>query len=276
MIEVTPGKFGPVILVGLCVTLNSMSSENRTFQDHFSALAAGYSKFRPGYSSELFKYLSSLTPGNALAWDCATGNGQAAVALADIFDAVIATDASSKQIEQAQMHPAVEYRVAVAEDSGLKAASIDLVTVAQALHWFDIPRFMQEAKRVLKPDGILAVWTYNLFRINHEIDAIVDDLYWNTLNGYWAEERKMVDAGYAGLIMPFEQLSPPQFAMTARWSLEQVLGYLGTWSAVRKYRESNEHDLIEDVAARLQPAWGEAALEKAISWPLSLRIGINR
>ncbi len=253
-----------------------MSSQDRTFKDHFSALAAGYSKYRPCYSSDLFKYLSSITPGNALAWDCATGSGQAAVALADLFAAVIATDASSKQIEQAQPHSSIEYRVAVAEDSGLESASIDLITVAQALHWFDIPGFMQEAKRVLKPDGIIAVWTYNLFRINPEIDAIVDDLYWNILNGYWAEERKMVDNGYADLTMPFEQLSPPPFSLNACWSLERVIGYLGTWSALRKYREANADDRIADVAVRLKSAWGEAALEKEISWPMSLRVGINR
>lgn len=253
-----------------------MSLEDKTFKDHFSALADGYRKYRPNYPSELFKYLSSLTPDNELAWDCATGNGQAAVALADLFSTVIATDASSKQIEQAQVHPTVEYRVTVAEDSGLEPASVDLITVAQALHWFDIPRFMQEVKRVLKPDGIIAVWTYNLFRVNSEIDAIVDDLYWNLLDGYWAEERKMVDNGYADLTMPFEQLIPPQFTMSACWSLERVIGYLGSWSAIRKYQEANDNDLIAEMAARLKPAWGEAVLEKEISWPLSLRVGVNK
>ncbi len=252
-----------------------MSSEDATFTDHFSTLATGYSKYRPTYSGDLFAYLSSISPAHDLAWDCATGTGQAAVALADLFDNVIATDASSRQIQQANKHPSVEYRVAVAEDSGLEAASIDLVTVAQALHWFDIPRFMREAKRVLRPKGIIAVWTYNLFRVEPGIDAIVDDLYWNILKGCWAPERKMVDDGYAGLEMPFREMDPPRFSMSASWTLQRLIGYLGTWSALSTYRERQGTDPLVDISARLRQIWGEAAAEKEISWPLSLRVGKN-
>jgi ubiquinone/menaquinone biosynthesis C-methylase UbiE len=169
----------------------------------------------------------------------------------------------------------VEYRVAVAEASGLEAGSVDLITVAQALHWFDIPRFMQEAKRVLKPNGIIAVWTYNLFRVVPEIDAIVDDLYWNMLNGYWAPERKMVENGYADLDLPFHEYDPPQFEMKAIWSLNQLMGYLGTWSAIGKYREIEKEDPLLKIPSRIESVWGEVSVRKEISWPLSVRVGAN-
>ena len=158
-----------------------MQTDETQFKDHFSDLSEGYSRFRPGYSGEIFEYLAALTPKHELAWDCATGTGQSALSLANHFDRVVATDASPQQIEQATRHSSVEYRVAAAEESGLETASIDLITVAQALHWFDIPMFMAEANRVLKPKGVIAVWTYNLFRVTPEIDEIVDNLYWNLL-----------------------------------------------------------------------------------------------
>ncbi len=252
-----------------------MSPPETQFKDHFSNLSAGYSRFRPGYSSDLFKYLSSLTPAHELAWDCATGTGQAALALSDLFAAVIATDASAKQIEQAQVHPSVEYRVAAAEDSGLEAETVDLITVAQALHWFDIPKFMQEAKRVLKPKGIIGIWTYNLFRITPEIDAVVDDLYWNILDGYWAPERKMVENGYSELEMPFQELEPPRFVMGASWPIERLIGYLSTWSAIGKYRERHGDDPMVEIGTRLEQIWGDSSGEKDILWPLSLRLGVN-
>jgi SAM-dependent methyltransferase len=253
----------------------SMPLDEIQFKDHFSALAAGYGRFRPDYSSDLFDYLSSLTPEHKLAWDCATGTGQAALCLADRFDMVIATDASPQQIGQASKHPGVEYRVAAAESSGLEDGSVDLITVAQALHWFDIQQFMQEAKRVLNSRGVIAVWTYNLFRVTPEIDTVIDNLYWNILDGYWAPERKMVESGYADLDMPFQEVALPRFDMSANWSLPQLLGYLETWSAIGKYREIEELDPLVETAANLQQVWGDVAAEKEISWPLSVRVGVN-
>ncbi len=258
------------------IEIDRMPSKDPPFKDHFSILAAGYSRYRPDYPVSLFRYLASLTPGKELAWDCATGSGQAAVTLADFFSTVIATNASSKQIEQACTHPSVEYRIATAEESGLESASVDLITVAQALHWFDIPRFMQEAERVLKPKGIIAVWTYNLFRITPEIDAVVDDLYWNVLDGYWAKEQKLVESGYADLELPFMEQSSPAFEMNTRWRLDRVIGYLGTWSAIGNYRKTHGGDLIADISARLNRAWGDAAQEREICWPLNLRVGVNK
>lgn len=246
------------------------------FKDHFSSLAGGYSRFRPGYPPELFAYLGSIAPATDLAWDCATGSGQAALALAPYFTSVIATDASQQQIAQARQHPALEYRVATAESSGLESGSVDLISVAQALHWFDLPGFMAEAQRVLKVRGVLAVWTYNLFRVTPMVDAVVDDLYWHTLKGYWPRERSMVEDGYAGIVMPLAKLEPPQFHMSAHWDLEHLLGYLRTWSAVRRYREEKGVDPIAAFAARLKQAWGEEELKREVSWPLTLRVGVNQ
>jgi ubiquinone/menaquinone biosynthesis C-methylase UbiE len=147
------------------------------FKDHFSKQAADYAKFRPRYPKELFRRLASIAPDTQLAWDCATGTGQAAIELAEFFDRVIATDASEKQIANAERHPRVEYRAATAEESGLDAASVDLVTVAQALHWFDLDRFYAEVRRVLKPQGLLAATAYKLAKISPEIDLIVNHYY---------------------------------------------------------------------------------------------------
>ncbi len=246
------------------------------FKDHFSGLAVGYSQFRPGYPDELFEYLCTVVPSHQLAWDCATGSGQAALALANGFDSVIATDASQQQVDKAEPHAIVEYRVAAAEQSGLPQVSVDLITVAQALHWFDLPGFMQETQRVLKPGGILAVWSYNLFRVTPMIDAIVDDLYWDTLHGYWDDARRMVEQGYSDLVLPFPELHPPHFYMTAHWTLEHLLGYLRTWSAVSSYREVTGKDPMAAISPRLAQEWGEDGMKRKISWPLSVRVGVNR
>ncbi|HTQ81570.1 MAG TPA: class I SAM-dependent methyltransferase, partial [Thermoanaerobaculia bacterium] len=181
-----------------------------TFKDHFSGHAASYAAHRPGYPPELFAYVTSLTAGKDLAWDCATGNGQAAVALAETFDQVIATDASPQQLAHAPAHPRIEYRVATAEDSGLAPASIDLLTVAQAVHWFDFDRFYAEARRVLRPGGAIALWTYNLLR-HPALNELIDHLSQKIVGAYWPPERRWVDEDYRNLPFPFPELPSPAF-----------------------------------------------------------------
>ncbi len=242
-----------------------------SFKDHFSALAAGYAAYRPDYPQALFDYLASISPRRECAWDCATGSGQAALALAGDFQRVIATDASAEQIAKAQQHPRVHYVVATAENSALPDRSVDLVSVAQALHWFDLPRFFTEVERVLRPDGVLAVWTYNLFRTDiPELDTAIQRLYGDVLDGFWPPERRLVERGYQDLPIPFTALAVPRFEMRSRWDATHLLGYLRTWSAVRHYRETCGTDPVAGLEAEIRTTAGARPLE--IRWPLAVRV----
>jgi SAM-dependent methyltransferase len=242
------------------------------FKDHFSGHAAEYAQFRPRYPAEMFAYLGSIAPARELAWDCATGNGQAAVELAVHFTCVIATDASAQQIDNAEPNERVEYRVAPAEASGLAAESVDLINVAQALHWFDIPRFFVEVKRVLKPQGLLAVSAYNLLTIDAQIDALVNHLYHVTTAPFWPPERDIVEANYRTIEFPFPELEMPKFEMRAQWNLQQLLGYLQTWSATKKFMAENGYDPVEALAAELQRLWPDENQRREVRWPLLLRL----
>ena len=186
------------------------------FKDHFSSQSSQYQRYRPRYPQALFEWLAMQTPQHALAWDCATGNGQAALALANYFEKVIATDASDNQIAQCSPHPRVAYRVARAEQAPFADTSIDLITVAQALHWFDQSVFFQEAWRVLKPNAVVAVWSYKMLSIAPEINAIVDHYYHDIVGPYWPAERQLVEQGYAPLPAPFREIRAPDFAMTSQ------------------------------------------------------------
>ena len=241
------------------------------WKDHFSHASDDYRRWRPGYPPELFEWLASQSPSTALAWDCATGNGQAAVALAAVFARVIATDASAAQIREAEPCEGIEYRVAPAEDSALGDASVDLVTVAQALHWFDVERFHAEAQRVLKPGGVIAEWGYGLALISPEIDIPVLEFSAITVGPYWPPERALVEAAYVDLPFPFERLDAPAFAMQARWDLDRFIAYLGTWSSVTGYRRALGRDPLPALHDDLAPLWGN--VEREIRWPLVLRVG---
>ena len=245
-----------------------------TFADHFSAVAADYANFRPAYPDVLFTHLASITPGHGLAWDCATGSGQAAVGLAAHFKRVHATDASAAQIASAPPHANIDYATSPAEASGLAAASCDLVTVAQALHWFDLPRFLDEALRVLLPGGILAVWCYGPHRLDTpELDAINRHFYEHIIGSYWPPERALVASAYRTLDFPdFEELPAPTFELSHDWPLDALLGYMGTWSATQGYRRATGDDPMPAMRARLLPEWGDPAHPRPIRWPLALRI----
>lgn len=244
-----------------------------SFKDHFSAQAGDYARYRPRYPEALFEFLATLAPARDMAWDCGTGSGQAALGLAAHFRRVIATDPSASQIAQAPRHPKVEYRVATAEASGIEAGTIDLITVAQAIHWFDLERFYGEARRVLRPSGIVAVWTYTLLDIAPQIDAVVRDFHHHVVGPYWPPERRMVDDGYRSLPFPFAAVEAPSFAMRTDWSLAELLGYLGTWSATRQYMKATGRDPCVALAAQLAPFWLDARERKPVRWPLHLRVG---
>jgi SAM-dependent methyltransferase len=242
------------------------------FKDHFSKQAAGYAKFRPRYPRKLFDYLESIAPSRQLVWDCGTGNGQAAVGLASVFDHVIATDASEKQIANAQTHERVEYRVAPAENSGIGSETIDLIMVAQALHWFDMDLFYAEARRVLKPDGILAASAYNLFHIEKAIDEVVNRYYHKVVGPFWPPERRLVEQ-FADFPFPFREIDAPKFEMTAHWNLDHLLGYLRTWSSTQRFIAARQIDPLEQITDGLYSAWGKAGQKRIITWSLIIRIG---
>ena len=243
-----------------------------SFKDHFSVQAADYAKFRPRYPQKLFDYLGSIAPSRQLAWDCGTGNGQAAVGLASGFDRVIATDASEKQIANAQSHEKVEYRVAPAENSGIGSETLDLIMVAQALHWFDLDHFYAEARRVLKPDGILAASAYNLLHIEPAIDEVVNQYYYEVVGTFWPPERKFVEQ-FADLPFPFHNVNAPKFEMTAQWNLHHLLGYLQTWSSTQRFITAKNSDPLEQIMDELRSAWGDPDRTRRVSWPLTLRVG---
>ncbi len=245
-----------------------------TFKDHFSKQAADYAKFRPRYPRKIFEYLGTVAPSRKLAWDCATGNGQAAVELAEVFGRVIATDASEKQIANAEPHERVEYRVAPAENSGIESETLDLIMVAQALHWFDLDRFYAEAQRVLKLDGVLAASAYNLLQIEPAIDEIVNRYYYEVVGPFWPPERKLVEQ-FSDLPFPFQEIDPPKFEMTAQWNLDHLLGYLQTWSSTQRFIAANKRDPLEAIADDLRAAWGDPGQMRKVVWPLILRVGIN-
>lgn len=243
-----------------------------SFADHFSTQAAGYTIFRPRYPKTLFEFLAQVSPARQKAWDCGTGNGQAAIELARHFHQVVATDASSAQITQAEPHSHIEYRVATAEQSGLPDDSVDLVTIAQALHWFDFERFYAEVRRVVVSDGIIAAWSYGLMQVSPAIDAVVQRFYAD-LAADWPAERRFVDEQYQTLPFPFEPVSVPQFSMQQRWTLPHLLGYLRTWSAVQNFQRREGNDPVTAVAEELASVWGAEAGPREVQWPLAVRVG---
>jgi SAM-dependent methyltransferase len=247
------------------------------FHDHFSSLAARYADFRPRYPKELFPYLASIASARELAWDCACGSGQATVDLAAHFKKVIGTDASSQQISAASKTANVEYRVASAESSGLPDRCADLITVAQALHWFKVDAFFEEARRVLKPSAIIAVWIYGATHIEGDaVDELAQDYHYNRIGPYWPPEREYVENGYATLPFPFRRIETPQFQIKTRWTLDQLLGYFSSWSGTKRYVEANRKNPLLQLEAEMLAVWGDPSVPREVRWPITLRVGRNQ
>jgi SAM-dependent methyltransferase len=240
------------------------------FKDLFSRQSADYARFRPTYPPVLFAWLAAQAPARRLAVDVGTGNGQAAVALAAHFERVIGVEPSAAQIASAARAPNVEYRQGGAEATGVDAGSADLLTSAQAFHWFKHDAFFAEALRVVRPGGALAVWCYGLASITPAVDAVVHELYEDLLGPYWDPERRMVEDGYRSVAFPFEELAAPSFAMHLSWSFEHLIGYLGTWSPRPRFEAERGQDALELVFPRLEQAW-EGEGELPVVWPLSVR-----
>lgn len=242
-------------------------------RDHFSESAAAYAAFRPHYPAALFAWLAERAPARERAWDCATGSGQAALGLAEHFRAVVATDASVAQLAQGAPHPRVSYAACSAERSALRSRSVSLVTVAQALHWLDLEPFYAEVRRVLVPGGLVAAWCYGLLEVEGEPGAVVRRFATEVVGPYWPAERALVDAGYATVPFPFAEVEAPAFAMERRWTLAELAGYLGTWSAVRLYRRARGEDAVAAVVRELAAGWGGAAVARHVRWPVWVRAG---
>lgn len=240
--------------------------------DHFSRAAAQYAACRPDYPPALFDYLAPLCPTHTLAWDVGTGNGQAALALAERFENVIASDPSSRQLAHAQPHPRVAYVNAAAESPLLASGSVDLICVAQAAHWFDLQRFYAEVRRVAAAEGVIAVWTYMLTSVDEAIDRLATEFCFETVGPYWPPQRRYVDDAYRSLPFPFADLVAPAFTMEQRWTADQFLGYLGTWSSVGRYREQRGTDPIAAIAEPLRNLWGRTNTVRTVTWPVAMRV----
>lgn len=244
-----------------------------SFKDHFSTQSSDYSKYRPDYPQELYDFILSEVKDRKTAWDCGTGNGQAAIVLSHYFEKVIATDPSAEQIKNAKQNNNIEYRVASAENSTLPDKSVDLITVAQALHWFNFDMFFTEAKRVAKPGALIAVWSYELCRVDVEIDKVFLHFYNLILGDYWTPERKHVENTYRDITFPFNEVKENVFYMKKQWNLQDFMGYLSTWSAVQKFIKTNGTNPLELVAGDFEKAWINPTAVKEVSFPVTIKKG---
>jgi SAM-dependent methyltransferase len=243
------------------------------FIDLFSGIAAAYAAARPTYPDALFKRLAALAPATLRAWDCGTGSGQAAIGIAHWFARVDATDASAEQIAHAVPHERVHYSVRTAEASGLPDRSCDLVSVAQALHWFDRPRFFEETRRVLKPSGILAVIGSSWFYIASSVDPVVEEFLLQPIEGYWKANNQLLWDGYRSIEFPFREITPPRLAIHLEWNLDQLLGYYLTWSAAQAHLKAHGDGFLHLARTRLEEVWGEPTRLRSVVLPLAVRVG---
>lgn len=242
--------------------------------DHFSSVAQQYAQSRPTYPAELFDWLASCCAAHELAWDVGAGNGQASVALAGHFAHVLATDLSAEQIAQAEPHERIVYRAAPADRSGLDDRSADIVTVAQALHWFDLDPFYREVRRVLKPAGVFAAWCYGVLQVEGDaVDAAVQHFYGTVAGPYWPAGRRHVENGYAELAFPFAPLAAPPLWIRLEWDLAAFLGYVRSWSATARLRAQAGDAPLAAFERQLAGLWGDPAAPREVRWPITMRAG---
>lgn len=243
------------------------------FKDLFSKQSKEYAASRPTYPRALFDFLAGLVERRELAWDCATGNGQAAAILAEYFDRVVASDASAKQIENAKAGPNVRFAVFPAEKAELEDAGVDLITVAQALHWFNFDDFYREARRVSRKGAVIAAWTYGMHSASPEVDAVTQRFNTDVIGRYWPKEVRYVENRYEDIPFPFKQVDAPSFQIELQWSLRDLASYLYTWSSVQRYMAENGSDPVEKLYPDFEKAWGKEGAVRRVTWPLYLKVG---
>ncbi len=241
------------------------------YKDLFSKHAVDYARFRPRYPAELFAWLAQMAPTHGVAVDVGAGNGQAADALAAHFARVIAVEPSADQIANSSPAANVSFQRGAAESTGVEPAVADLLVAAQAFHWFDRDGFFAEARRIARRGACLAVWCYGLGKISPELDAVVYELYETRLGPFWDPERKLVESAYRDIEFPFDEIDAPAFRMTSSWGFDHLLGYLGTWSALKRFMKTEGSNPLEDLLPRLREAWGDAEVRE-VSWPLGMRV----
>jgi len=244
---------------------------NKFFKDYFSAHAQNYANFRPQYPESLFSTINEFCACRDLAWDCATGSGQAAIGLASYFERIVATDASKNQISEAIDHAKISFKTEKAEETSFLSQSIDLIIVAQALHWFDFEKFFKEVKRVLKSDGVFAVWCYGLHSVSEQVDQILLDYYQNKVGSFWPPERKHVEQQYNSIDIPFKEVFAKEIVMSAQWNLNQMLRYLGTWSATQKYISEMKNNPLDEYSHKFNEVWGNSD-RLTMKWPITLKV----
>jgi SAM-dependent methyltransferase len=254
-----------------------MTSQNETpvYKGDFSKLSGIYLKYRPHYPPELFEYLQTLTEGHELAWDCGTGNGQAAVGLAGHYEKVYATDPGAEQLKHAMPHSRIVYKQERAEHCSLPDSSADLLTVAQALHWFDFDRFYAVAKRVLKPGGVIAAWAYGLPSLPEEVDGVFKHFHDEVVSKYWLYENLLIYKEYEPIPFPFQQIGAPAFSIIKEMDLQSLVGLARSWSATQTFIDRNHTDPTTALQQQLAAVWGDPASKKQATWKLILKLGRN-
>jgi ubiquinone/menaquinone biosynthesis C-methylase UbiE len=245
----------------------------QSFNDSFSKQSDIYLKYRPSYPTELFSYLSSLTEKHALAWDCGTGNGQAAISLSAFYEKVLATEPSESQIRYAMKSPKVSYFIEAAESSSIRTNTVDIVTIANALHWFNFDLFYKEVNRIVKSNGVIAAWSYGLPEISPEIDSIVKQFHDGTLGTYWQPQNRLVEKQYATIPFPFQPIPSPKFYIEKVFNLKELIGYFNTWSATQRFINDNKFNPTEELEEDLNKVWTNTESKKKLRWELILKVG---
>ena len=249
---------------------------NQASQVHDSYSEAGtlYRDFRPAYPEKLFRYLAGSCRRKEKAWDVATGNGQAAQGLAKYFKLVHATDPSPSQLKQAIPRENIEYRTAAENHPELRKRSIDLICVAQGVHYLNLEKFYQEVNRVLKKYGVLACWNYGLPSVEKGVDECINEFCNNILHSSWDAKRRKLEMNFRSLEFPLKESVTPRFEISTEWSLEHYLGFLKSMSAVRKYRQQAKQDPLLTLEEKLKSLWGNKEVKRNVVFPLFTKMGI--